>query len=80
MEWRITNLLGDVRSGHKTTVFRQDFDVPTSGYPIPNLQETILPGFLIDRHETTNADYQAFVDADGYSDSSYWSDLTFENA
>ena len=52
--------------------------VPTSSYPMPNLEETILPGYFIDRYETTNADYQSFVDADGYSDPSYWSDLAFE--
>ena len=36
-----------------------------------------IPGFLIDRLETTNRDYQAFVDAGGYADPRYWQDLEF---
>jgi eukaryotic-like serine/threonine-protein kinase len=36
-----------------------------------------IPGFLIDRFETTNRDYQDFVDAGGYADARYWQDLEF---
>ena len=36
-----------------------------------------IPAFLIDRFETTNRDYQAFVDAGGYGDPAYWRDLAF---
>ena len=53
--------------------------VPTSSYRLHNLEKTILPDFFIDRDETTNTEYQSFVDADGYSDPSYWSDLAFDN-
>ena len=28
--------------------------------------------FLIDRHEVTNKEFKAFVDAGGYTDTSYW--------
>jgi formylglycine-generating enzyme required for sulfatase activity/dienelactone hydrolase len=31
-----------------------------------------LDSFLIDRHEVTNAQFQAFVDAGGYRDEDYW--------
>jgi eukaryotic-like serine/threonine-protein kinase len=37
------------------------------GYP-----EVDLDAFLIDRFETTNRQYQAFVDAGGYKDKRYW--------
>jgi len=36
-----------------------------------------LPAYFIDRHETTNRDYQKFVDAGGYADPRYWTDLEF---
>lgn len=39
--------------------------------------EVDIPGFLIDRYETTNRDYQAFVDAGGYAESRFWEDLEF---
>lgn len=48
--------------------------------PIPFWRKGIdndIPGFLIDRLETTNRDYQAFVDAGGYADARYWQNLEF---
>ena len=36
------------------------------------LEERDLPEFLIDRYEVTNLEFQRFVDAGGYRDSSYW--------
>jgi hypothetical protein len=43
-------------------------DMPHLG-PQP---EVTLPDYWIDKYEVTNAAYQAFVDAGGYSDPKYW--------
>jgi serine/threonine protein kinase/formylglycine-generating enzyme required for sulfatase activity/dienelactone hydrolase len=44
---------------------------PTIIYFRP-LAEVDLEAFLIDRFETSNSQYQAFVDAGGYRDKKYW--------
>ena len=36
-----------------------------------------VPAYFIDIHEVTNAEYQSFVDAGGYSEYRYWSNLDF---
>lgn len=36
-----------------------------------------LGDFLIDRHEVSNVQFQGFVDAGGYEDPEYWTDLEF---
>jgi serine/threonine protein kinase/predicted esterase len=36
-----------------------------------------LDEFFIDRYEVSNGDYQAFVDAGGYTNPIFWSDVTF---
>ena len=38
-----------------------------------------LSGYWIDRFETTNAEYQEFVDAGGYRDRQWWQGLRFEH-
>ena len=56
-----------------------------TGVPIAPIS---LPEFFIDIHEVTNAQYQEFVDAGGYSDPGYWNEpfvlngerLSFEEA
>lgn len=35
-------------------------------------ERRILPGFWIDRHEVTNAEYRQFVEAGGYKDQNLW--------
>lgn len=39
-----------------------------------------VPAYFIDIHEVTNAEYQSFVDAGGYGESRYWTDLDFGSA
>jgi TolB-like protein/dienelactone hydrolase len=39
-----------------------------------------IPGYYIDTYEVTNADFQQFVDAGGYSDPRYWTGLDFGEA
>jgi len=41
--------------------------------PMPNLPQTISYDFRMSKHEITNAQFQAFIDDGGYSNSSYWS-------
>ncbi len=36
-----------------------------------------LNGFLADRYEVTNAEFQKFVDGGGYANSKYWEDIEF---
>ncbi|HBV63376.1 MAG TPA: hypothetical protein DEF45_10185 [Rhodopirellula sp.] len=40
--------------------------------------ELPIGAFWIDRLEVSNEDYQAFVDAGGYQDSSFWKGISFE--
>jgi dienelactone hydrolase len=55
---------------------------------LDDLETEATASFLVDRHETTNRDYQRFVDAGGYADPKYWKEafvdggrtLTFEEA
>jgi formylglycine-generating enzyme required for sulfatase activity len=47
-------------------VFVPDGAVPTPGGPVP------VPSYFIDRHEVTNRQYKAFVDAGGYENPQYW--------
>ena len=42
------------------------------GKAIDALPGAEVPPFLIDRHETTNAEYKEFVDAGGYERRSWW--------
>ncbi len=46
--------------------------IPLFGFG--NLLPTVVPDFMIDRTEVTNADYREFVDAGGYDDRSHWSE------
>jgi formylglycine-generating enzyme required for sulfatase activity/dienelactone hydrolase len=48
----------------------------TATLNIPGLDhlQQELPGVLMDRHEVTNAQWAAFVDAGGYEDESLWTD------
>ncbi len=39
---------------------------------IDSLRGADVPAFLIDRHETTNAEYKEFIDAGGYERRSWW--------
>jgi dienelactone hydrolase/aminoglycoside phosphotransferase (APT) family kinase protein len=39
---------------------------------LPRLYSHNLPRFLIDRHEVTNRQFKAFVDAGGYRDRQFW--------
>ena len=39
---------------------------------VPRTVPSGLPRFLIDRHEVTNRQFKAFVDADGYRDRQFW--------
>jgi len=43
-------------------------------YPLYYLRLTVpdVPGYLIDKYETTNQEYQAFMEAGGYQDPNYW--------
>ncbi len=42
------------------------------GWPHKDAPVLKLEGFLIDRHEVTNAEYQRFVDSGGYENRKYW--------
>ena len=44
----------------------------SSANAIERLRGAEVPPFLIDRHETTNAEYKEFVDAGGYERPSWW--------
>ncbi len=48
---------------------------------MPGLEhlEIELPDFFIDAHEVTNRQYQAFVDAGGYTESQYWVEPVIQN-
>lgn len=56
--------------------------------PARNLEVALVSGgqridieaFLIDRHEVTNHEFKEFVDAGGYREAAYWSDLPFGDA
>jgi formylglycine-generating enzyme required for sulfatase activity len=39
---------------------------------VPRTVSSALPRFLIDRHEVTNRQFKAFVDAGGYRDRQFW--------
>ena len=39
---------------------------------LESLDDEHVPGFWADRHEVTNAEYEAFVDAGGYDDPRWW--------
>jgi TolB-like protein len=48
--------------------------------PVPGISTqrfATVPGFFIDTHEVTNAQFQEFVDAGGYRDPRYWAGLDF---
>jgi eukaryotic-like serine/threonine-protein kinase len=55
---------------------RTDVAMPGLSRVIP----MILPDFLMDRHEVTNAEYKLFVDAGGYSAAEYWEHEIVDNA
>ncbi len=56
--------------------------VPATRLDIPRVSTTAvdLPAFYIDRLETTNREYQAFVEAGGYGEAKFWQDLPFDPA
>lgn len=43
----------------------------------PNFKVAPVSSFLLDRTETTNAQFQEFVDARGYADPEYWEGIEF---
>jgi eukaryotic-like serine/threonine-protein kinase len=58
--------------------------VPASNFPLhyPGFAMSAplaTPAFYVDRLETTNAQFQEFVDADGYGDARWWTDLEFND-
>ena len=56
--------------------------VPATRLDIPRVSTNAvdLPAFYIDRLETTNQEYQAFVEAGGYREAEFWQDLPFDTA
>lgn len=56
--------------------------VPATRLEIPRVSASAvdLPAFYIDRLETTNLEYQAFVEAGGYEEAKFWQDLPFDPA
>jgi DNA-binding winged helix-turn-helix (wHTH) protein/formylglycine-generating enzyme required for sulfatase activity/dienelactone hydrolase len=76
-------LVGDVWNFDVTLKLQSQSQVPPemvpvggglSGmtYPLLGSPDVKLDDFLIDRHEVTNAEYQKFVDAGGYSKPQFW--------
>lgn len=58
--------------------------VRVSGFALPQAQlgltePTTAADFFLDRYEVTNRAYKAFVDADGYTNPTYWSEPFIEN-
>jgi formylglycine-generating enzyme required for sulfatase activity len=54
--------------------------VPATRLDIPRVSTSAvdLPAFYIDRLETINREYQAFVAAGGYGEAKFWQDLPFD--
>jgi eukaryotic-like serine/threonine-protein kinase len=47
--------------------------VPGGSFELESTRESVaVPDFWLDRHEVTNQQYKAFVDAGGYGDPEYW--------
>lgn len=56
--------------------------VPATNFPIHYFGFSLfkpveIPAFYMDKYETTNAEFQQFVDADGYEKPIYWQHLEF---
>jgi formylglycine-generating enzyme required for sulfatase activity/dienelactone hydrolase len=72
-------------SGARTLQLRPQRDVPPEmlvvpegvtrlGFPHTQVPRVRVDGYLIDRHEVTNEEYKAFVDAGGYRRREFWTE------
>jgi len=67
--------LAKTTEGRDNMVYVEPWQGPV---PTPGVNAGVpIPGFFIDTYEVTNAQFQEFVDAGGYSDGRFWSGLDF---